>query len=370
MNNEHENEDYDFPPPVSCECPIRCAILDNDRALAMHLIAEGHDPFKPSSSIMDNRDDTTAFHEASALGDLGLLLAMAGEPGVPLVERFLVCCSKIVAVPTKGRDCIRSLDSSRCSGNLFRVPRTVSMEGIEVAVMYGYILKPRDLEYSMIPEATAGDPRKIQMLKFGFAIGCGEALRLEQRLERWLDAAVDGEYTSFANGWHRISPEPVRMLLKIGANANGYSCFPGGMAPYNFASPLFQALQNRDADMAQLLVAYGADLSPQDAQFSSWTEDHAGRIIETVSIQLVEEVGMTELLTIPAEDIITADPDAYFKEIRHELTAPLRHCVAEYSAILTVAMMRMTGSPAPPGMFSEIILDYCPLGFDLWPTIS
>jgi hypothetical protein len=341
-------------------CPIRQAIRNNDRDLALQLIEQGHDPFKSPGDLMICIDEITAFHEASARGDVGLLLAMAAEPGSPWTKRFLVCSSEIVEAPTQGRRCIPSL-SGECGESFFQDALTVSMEGLEVACMYGYTLKTRDFAGSILLQAMGGDPRKVQMFKFGLAVGRGEHEKL--CLEQCLGNAIGGDNSCFFNGSHPTSYELARILLKAGANPNGY-CFQGG-TPYDFVPAIFQSLKNRDVEMTKLLLAYGADLS-QNAQFSNW-EREEGLDFPTESIQSkATEVGMEDLL-IPHEDnLMTADPGAYVKELRQDLTTPIRLCVADQSAILTVAMMRFTGFTAPLGMFSQMILEYCPLGFELW----
>ncbi|CAB9524020.1 expressed unknown protein [Seminavis robusta] len=340
---------------TSPPCPVREALRSGDRDNVLKLIKEGTDPFAYPTSFFGLGEESTVFHEASSRGDVEMMLAMAAEPETEWKGRFLLSVQQVVDSPSKGRSCIPTATGS--SGNFFMFGQGLSFEGLEILMTYGYCLKRRDFEG--ICGLWARDPPKyLRMLKLCLATTKREKLNLNS----CLGLAIGGAHGCFINGRQPSSLELAEILLKAGADPDGY-CFQGN-TPYDFTPALFQALVNGDSDMATLLISYGADVS-KDAQMSEWTDDDE-LDVEHVSIQAkAEEVGMADILC-NTEAPRTADPEAFFKELRHEMSGPLKLAVAEHSAILVATMMRCTGCSAPVGFFSKLIVEYCPLGFDLW----
>ena len=331
---------------------------------ALDLITERLDPFERPSGVFDWQY-ATAFRETSATEDIGLLFEMCAKPGTQWSDRFVVSTNSIMHAPCEGRDSIPS--ASTYSGNFFPSTEYTSLEGPEVTMMYGYSLKSRDFEYNILPLAFR-DPNNLSMLKLGIA-----ASQVELKLDQCLGMAIGGSHSSFMNhGTHHSSVELARILLKAGASPNGY-CFQGE-TPYDFVPAVFQAIKDRDEEMTRLLVCYGADVS-KSAQFSSWTDE--GELdIEHVSIQTIAEQANTTELLLPPATALVADPESYAQELRKEFEAPLRRLIAEHSliaehtSILVVAMMRSTGRVPRAGLISTLILDYCPLEFNLWKIES
>ena len=80
---------------------------------------------------------------------------------------------------------------------------------------------------------------------------------------------------------------------------------------------------------------------------------------------MVKEMGLIDLFTSPIEGI-KPNPDAYILGLRREFINPLKPHIAGHVAAVLVAMMRSTGLTPSVGLVSKLILDYAPLGFDLW----
>lgn len=338
------------PPPD----PLRDAAKSEDYDLAKMLINDGADPFSASTTVWDP-NGVSAFQEVSAQGNIEMLLAMAALPGCVWNQRFLLSRNAVLDAPTRGRSCIPN--ASSCSGNFFHSKSHTSMESLEVMMMFGYHLKRRDFEYSLIPLAFVD--RNMRALKFAVA---SEGSLGDLKLEQCLGMAIGGNHGSFIRGTHPTSFNCARMLLKLGADPNGY-CFQGD-TPYDFIPALFQAVQNKDEEMTSLLMAYGAD-SSRVAQFSSWTAEDELDIEEVPIAQKAKENNMSHLL-VPPKTLMAANPDDCIKEFRRELEAPLKQIVPEYSGALIVAVMRATGNAPPVGLMSRLMLAYCPLGHDLW----
>ena len=159
--------------------PMRAAIQNGDKDLALQMIEEGLDPFQgPHENVGGNQIGArfftalrrlgfpmqlywrSPFHDASSRrDDINLLLAMAAEPGSPWTQKFLMSQGKVVSVPERGRPSIAAAEV------FFLEADTASMESLELMVMYGYKLKPKDFKSSLVPLAIC-DPNKTNLLEF------------------------------------------------------------------------------------------------------------------------------------------------------------------------------------------------------------
>jgi len=312
-------------------CPVREAILNGDRNLALQRIEEGANPF-----AFFGGPAVSAIQEASANGDIELLLAMAAEPGTTWTKRFLLCRKQIMDVPLNGRECIPNR-------SFFYEARYASKEGVEVMLMYGYKLRSSDFLQSICPQVLADPVKNLELLELGLAASTFAIADLN--LEAVLRYAFRGD---------NIFPgllQLARTLLRAGVN-------PNGISSYLDPPVLFRAIDNGDEDMTRLLVAFGADTT-RIVELVSETGEH-----ELVSIyELAEEVGMADLL-VPPGNLERADP-GYMAELRKKFEAPIKQIVPDYSALLVVAVMRATGCAPPIGLMSKLVLEYS-FDFGLW----
>lgn len=101
--------------------------------------------------------------------------------------------------------------------------------------------------------------------------------------------------------------------------------------------------------MATLLISYGADRE------HAWTREMA------------RQMGMEYLLDYHGPVVKAKPRSAFAKELSKEFMPPFWKEVADRSAVLTVAMIRLTGSAPQPRLMTNLILEYCPLGVTQWP---
>eukprot|EP00978_Attheya_sp_CCMP212_P034284 scaffold142750_cov59-Attheya_sp.AAC.4 len=342
------------------------AVMNNDRTGAFELLQDGADPFcSPFRTIgyYINGEESTAFHKASRRHDLELLLHMAAEPGTIWTKRFLLCCDKVVDVPTQGRACISSMSRSFfCDGY------DATMEGLEVMMMYGYKLKERELMGVFYNVATNAEC--LRLVKFCLAVGLfDEDDNADSfKLERGLGLAIGGIQWCFFRGFHAPSIELARILLSAGANPNG-CCFQVKIPTTDVWPALFQAIMNRDEEMTRLLVEYGADVTASAYERRRVSGHNTNRLVNCIEemsiVPLATAANMLELLD-PPTTLADVNKKKYVKALRRELAGPLKMLVANQSTIVIVAMMRSTGQVPPLGLITQSILEYCPLGFDFW----
>jgi len=330
-----------------------------DRNVVFPLIDVGADPFQLYGNVYRDNDYVyirTPFEDAHRCGDVEMMLKMAAKPGCSWTKRFLVSQGRVVDVPEEGRPNI----ITEASFFSFCRPCDPTMAGLEIMSMFGYKLDMQDYRKIFCDGGSFSEDDE-QLFKFCIAIAGAGNEELEQCMSRKLESAECG---------HMQEPEYIEMLLKAGADPNGYRIIPSAMAmdpEHELFPPLYDAIKYND-EIAELLLSYGADVSKSGLLFH-WIDDE-GLIIEEEIIEepiraIAKEENKTHLLVAPK--IVVADPPAYINQLRREFEAPLRRLVPEHSSILVAAMMRSTGRAPPVGLFSNLILEYCPFGFNLWP---
>jgi len=324
-----------------------------DRNVVFPLIDVGADPFQLYGNVYRDNDYVyirTPFEDAHRRGDVEMMLKMAAKPGCSWTKRFLVSQGRVVDVPEEGRPNI----ITEASFFSFCRPCDPTMAGLEIMSMFGYKLDMQDCD-KIAFEGSSGSEDDEQLFKFCIAIAGAGNEELEQSMSRKLESEECGEY--------------AEMLLKAGADPNGYRIIPPEVYDGDaFYPPLYEAINNGSYEIAELLLSYGADVSKSGLLFH-WIDDE-GLIIEEEIIEepiraIAKEENKTHLLVAPK--IVVADPPAYINQLRREFEAPLKRLVPEHSSILVAAMMRSTGRAPPVGLFSNLILEYCPFGFNLWP---
>ena len=332
-----------------------------DVAGVQQLIDDGKDPFQTKHSVfMTGLDRGAPFHEASKRRNLEILLLMAASPASPASletkHHYFYSRGQFVKVPAEGRDCIPT--STSVNSNHFFGHGSLSFEGLEVMILYGYKLKTRDVEAALSMATTSPNSYNLSMLKFLLATVLSRGLADETKLslEQSLGLSIGGEHYSFINHMHPTNIEVAELLLQAGADPNGY-CFQG-VTPYDFNPALYQAIKNNDVAMAKLLMSYGAN-PVKDAQVSEWTEEG---LIEHLHVQtrstltLAKEKGMAEIM-VPPEQIKVPNPKLLATTFARELSKPLDEVICP---ILVVAVMRATDKVPPVGLVMDHILSFCP----------
>lgn len=110
-----------------------------DAAGVRALIDGGRDPFQAGHGVFVT---PAPFHQASKRRDLEILLLMAASPASSETKhRYFYSRGRFVRVAAKGRGCIPT-----STGNHFFGHGSLSFEGLEVMILYGYKLKKRDVE--------------------------------------------------------------------------------------------------------------------------------------------------------------------------------------------------------------------------------
>lgn len=309
-------------------CPIQDAIRSDKREAAFQMIRQGFDPFKEYDrpGVYYYR---TSFHAAIARDDIEMLLAMAAKPGTRWRKCFSISQGQVIDVPVEGRAVIATRGVLRQEKD-FR-GFTFSLQGAEAMAMCGYWRNVADHDWH---SGLSGD---IRILKFYLA--AGKLTAGDRGKNCILGAACRSKFD-----W-------VRLLLQAGIKPCSYDIF---LSAINIFARCDK--KKHSDELAKLLVTYGIDILKDISE-----AEHVAR--------RVDEVGMRKALTLPEHPIIP-DPEACIRDCRLELEAPLRREVCNISGSLVVAMMRSTGSVPPAFLMSQLILDYCPFGFDLWKVES
>ncbi|EJK71183.1 hypothetical protein THAOC_07403, partial [Thalassiosira oceanica] len=329
-----------------------------DAAGVRELIDGGKDPFQVEHGVFVTGFEEAPFHQASKRRDLEILLLMAASPASSETRhRYFYSQGRFVKAPAKGRGCIPT--STGMHSNHFSGYDSLSFEGLEVMILYGYKLKKRDVEAVISMAIAFPDSYSLNMIMFVLAsvISWGLADETQLSLEQSLGLAIGGEHDSFVNNRHPTNIVVAELLLQAGADPNGY-CFQGE-TPYDSNPALYQAVKNNDAAMASLLMSYGAK-PEEDAQVSEWTEDERGDEhlnVQTFStLALATEKGMDEVM-VPPDQIKIPNPKLLAAALARELSKPLDEVIRP---ILVVAAMRATGKVLPVGLVTTHILTFCP----------
>lgn len=356
-----------IPKMSSLSKELADAVRNGDRDRVLQLLQEGANPFDVGASSFGGQNEFFSMVTYSSNGfdvagrkrkpDIGLLLHMFAKPGTLWENRFLVSRHESVLAPLHGRSLqtppsmLFLMQGRNEPGGLLRNPNGVTMEALELLLVYGYTLSFEDFETILGNEDTWKE-------LLALVLAAELPIVSEAILNKLMSKAIGSSHFIPS----RCANDPLSCkkvtttlpfsnldlataMLKSGADPNALYVETHS-APENSPPYLIKALQNEDEPMINLLIKYGA------------------RIDSDGVMEMASQVGLKHLLV--ANQQVVAAPGNYGKQLRKQFMWCFYREVKQRSALLTVACIRQTGLVPQKHLMSNLILEYCPLGFNLW----